>query len=256
MNHNLNILIVEDDFIISTDLQFRLEEMGYEVSGVCVSAEETIAFLKENTVDFAIFDINIKGQTDGIDLASIVSRHYKIPFVFLTSLVDQEFVERAKKVRPSAYMLKPFNEQELRIAIELAISNYSAGKTAEIADSKTKEEALDKEEAVHSPVQGVLFLKKQHKYFKIALENIMYVEADGNYTIIHTTTGDFIYSTVLRKIEEKLPEEMFMRVHRSYVVNVNHIDGVSGNMITVDKSEIPVSRNYREDFWHRFDFIK
>lgn len=261
MQHNLNILIVEDDFIISADLQLTLENMGYNANGICASAEEALDYLKNNPVDFAIFDINLKGETDGIELAGLVARHYQIPFVFLTTLMDQEFVDRAKQVKPYAYMLKPFNQRQLQIAVEMAISNFSAGKEAQVNQSLTekangqKTETSD-EDDVLPPVKGAIFLKKNQRFVKVRIEEIFFVEADGNYTIVHTTQGDFLYAFVLKKIEVKLPSETFARVHRSYLVNVNHVNSFSGNLITVNGHDIPVSKNHQSELFSRFEQIK
>jgi len=155
-------------------------------------------------------------------------------------------------------MLKPFNKRQLGIAIEMAITNYSEGNEAQIPTSQNEDESKDeeKQDNIFNPVKGAFFLRKNNKYHKVKFEEIYFIEADGNYTIIHTTSGDYIYSFVLRKIEDKLPSEDFMKVHRSYLINVNHVSGMAGNMINISDSEIPVSRNYREDLNKRFDFIK
>lgn len=258
MKHSLSILLVEDDFIISLDLQSRLQQMGFNVLPVCASAEEALAVLKQHSADFAIFDVSIRGQTDGIDLAAYVSRTYHIPFVFLTGSTDPAFVERAKKVRPYAYMLKPFNDRELKIAIEIAIANYSAGVDAAppSASVPTPSPTTDHaDERILTPNTDFFFLRKNTKYFKVYYRDILWVEASGNYTDIHTLDGTYLYSGQLNVLEEKLPASDFMRVHRSHIINIKRVDSLEGNLVNIGANAIQISRNVREELVQRLNIL-
>ena len=124
-NNGASILIVEDEFMISEDIAMRLSDFGYKVSGVAASALAAIEILEKGETDLALVDINIDGDMDGIELSKIINDRFKIPFIYLTSLANKTVVERAKETLPASYLLKPFNDRQVQIAIEMALVNYT-----------------------------------------------------------------------------------------------------------------------------------
>jgi CheY-like chemotaxis protein len=118
----VNIIVVEDELLVAQNISSRLTENNYNVLGIADSVKDALMLLSEHRdVDILLLDIILKGEQDGIDLASIINETYSIPFIFLTSHVDSVTVQRAKEVKPSAYILKPFNDRQVCIAIELAL---------------------------------------------------------------------------------------------------------------------------------------
>ena len=242
------ILIVEDEILLAQDLRDNYLSNQYEVIGIAASVAEAEKFLVDAAPDLLILDIMLRGNRDGIDLAAIVNDRYQIPFIFLTSYADKTLVARAKKVRPHAYLMKPFNEYEIPIAIELALSNYEKKRTpVEIDLSKE----FDESENRVMNLRNSLFLKKDTAFQRVKLDDISLLEADNNYTTIFAGNERFIYSTVLKKIEEKLPRSTFMRVHRSYVINIKAIEGFEGNTLLVQSKRVPVSQQYREEVFKK-----
>ena len=120
------ILIVEDELIIATDLGDILESLGYEVCGDAISAREALELINEQSPDLVLLDIQIKGGMDGIELAGIIRSEFRIPFIFLTSHADASTLQRAKEVKPYGYIVKPFQEKDIRAAIEIALGNFEA----------------------------------------------------------------------------------------------------------------------------------
>ena len=121
----LKILIVEDEPIIAENIAMYLDNHDFKVSGIAYDDEEAKNQLSRNLPDAVILDINLDSGTDGIDIADYINRHFQIPFLFLTSYADKETIERAKKVEPSGYIVKPFNEKTLLASLEIAISNFA-----------------------------------------------------------------------------------------------------------------------------------
>lgn len=119
------VLIVEDEPIIAQHIAVYLNNSDFVVSGIAYDDEEAMLQLKENTPDAVLLDINLDCATDGIDLADFVNKHIHIPFLFLTSHADKNTLERAKKVEPWGYIVKPFNEQSLLASLEIAVSNFA-----------------------------------------------------------------------------------------------------------------------------------
>lgn len=118
-----NILIVEDEALIALDLQRRLEHAGYNVHGIATDAAQALD-LASSLPDLILMDIRIGGQRDGIEVADEIRRHFDIPVMFLTAHADAETLERAKRVRPQGYIVKPFGHTNFRAQIEVACHTY------------------------------------------------------------------------------------------------------------------------------------
>ena len=133
MEHRVNILIVEDELLLAEDIKLRLEKLGYYVVAFVPSVNTAMEELKSHPeIDLVLIDISLRGKLDGIDLAKMINSLYKIPFIFLTSHADRALAVRAKDVHPAAYMLKPFNDREIAINIELALLNYSNNRSINV----------------------------------------------------------------------------------------------------------------------------
>ncbi|PCJ91614.1 MAG: DNA-binding response regulator [Flavobacteriaceae bacterium] len=246
----VNVLIVEDDIILANDIAIRLAVLNFHSIGIAPTVNRAVELLNENQkIDIVLIDIILKGTRDGIDLARIIKSEYNLPFIFLTSHMDEVIVNRAKGVGAYAYILKPFNDRQVSIAIELALVNY-ANKTPE-TDLLTKKEFSITENRVLQ-INDSLFLKKDSHFERVLINEILYLQADSNYTTIHTNSGRFVYSTVLKKIEAMLPTNFFLRVHRSFVVNIKCITGFEGNLIYVKQEKIPVSKSHHDEVFRLF----
>ncbi|MEO7309352.1 MAG: response regulator transcription factor [Chitinophagaceae bacterium] len=122
----LRILIVEDEPVIAENISMYLDNADFEVSGIAYDSSEANEQLQHNTPDAAILDVNLESEEDGIDIARRINQKYRLPFLFLTSYSDKETLDRAKTVKPSGYIVKPFNEKTLLASLQIAISNHAA----------------------------------------------------------------------------------------------------------------------------------
>jgi DNA-binding LytR/AlgR family response regulator len=240
------ILLVEDEILLAEDMKMHLSE-HYHITGIASSFEQATAFIEEEKPDLAILDIMLKGDRDGIDVGAAINERYHFPFIFLTSYANEQLVERAKKVRPHAYLLKPYNEYEIPIAIELALSNFERNQTSKVPGNQPN---VSSEENRALLLQDSLFLRKDTAFQRVKISEIHYVEAQDNYSSVTTKYGQYLYSIVLKQLEKKLPKSHFMRVHRSYVINIEAIAGYEGNTLLVEKKRIPVSQQYREEVFN------
>jgi CheY-like chemotaxis protein len=115
------ILIVEDDRITAEDIRLSLGSLGYSVTGMASSGEEAIKKAEELHPDLVLMDIVLRGDMDGIEAAGRIRARFNIPVVYLTAYADDETLERAKLTQPFGYILKPFDDRELRSNIEMAL---------------------------------------------------------------------------------------------------------------------------------------
>lgn len=126
MSNKLKVLIVEDEPVIAENISIYLDNNDFEVSAIAYDSEEAFQQLKTNTPDAAILDINLESEQDGIDIAAYINKEIQIPFLFLTSYSDKNTLDKAKQVKPSGYIVKPFNEKTLLASLEIAISNFAS----------------------------------------------------------------------------------------------------------------------------------
>jgi len=115
------ILLVEDDDIIAKVEDWRLKNLGYEVAGRAISGAEAMELVVNTKPDLVLMDINIQGEVDGIETAKRIKKQFSIPVVYVTSHSDGPTLDRAKATQPDGFVVKPFDDNDLRVAIELAL---------------------------------------------------------------------------------------------------------------------------------------
>lgn len=249
-NNGASILIVEDEFMISEDIAMRLSDFGYKVAGVAASALAAIEILEKGETDLALVDINIDGDMDGIELSKIINDRFKIPFIYLTSLANKTVVERAKETLPASYLLKPFNDRQVQIAIEMALVNYTERTNPK---STTESTRVRFNSYTVIPSHDSLFLKRDSHFDRVRFSDITHIESQGNYCVVHTTNSTYMYASILKGFEEILPADKFIRVHRAYIVNIEAVTGLDSGCVLINKIEIPISKSRREKL---YEFIK
>lgn len=232
----IRVAVVEDEIIIADHLCETLEELGYVALEPAISYTEAIELLMIEKPDMAILDIRLSGSKDGIDVAEKINSFLKIPFIFLTSNSDKATVDRAKKVRPSAFLVKPFTKEELYSSIEIAISNH---------EQKTILEAGTQHEK-----DRYVFVKFKNSFVKVFLESILYVKSDHIYVEMYTKKDKIVIRNSLNEFQ-KLLDDRFMRVHRSYIVNMDYVESVGQDSLVIDSQQIPVSTNNRKEVLDR-----
>lgn len=228
MNHPLNILVVEDEYITQKTISVLLTEMGYNVVGTAMNAEEAIAILTENKVEFALLDITIQGEKDGIWLANYITEKYTIPHVFLTAYSDDVTIKSAIATNPYGYLIKPFQKAELFSSIEIALLNFN------------------KQNKAINTGSDFIYIKHNEVFEKVTLDSISYVESQKNYLFIMTDEKDYRFRCTITEFITKLPDN-FIKTHKGFIVNINKIQGFNSNFISVGTVKIPISKTHKED---------
>lgn len=246
----LRILLVEDEVIIAEDINLRLTNMGFKVLHTIDTVESAEQWLIRNSVDLIIIDIALNGDKNGIDLAETINKKFNIPFIYLTSLCDDSIIEKAKKTCPAAYLFKPFNDKQIQVSIEVAFENFYS-----LHNDKKQTKEVSQKEGLSVTMSDALFLKKDNQYIKEYFVDILWLEAESNYTLIKTKSSKYLYSTVLKNFEDRLPENLFARVHRSFIVNLSCVSGLDGNMLIVEDKRIPTNKSFRETVLKRFNLV-
>jgi len=217
------ILIVEDQLIITMDLEYMLEELGYEVCGVSTYYEDAVSAIQLNRPELVLIDIILAGDKSGIDLAHEINRAYYIPFIFLSSHADRSTIESAMSTKPAGYIVKPFNRNDVYASIEIAFNHVEARE-----DNQS------------------IFLPDGKNKTKIPMDEMIYAHAEGNYTTFITTSRKIVLRKCLKEVSETiLNNEKFVRIHKSYLINKDAIRARNASTILLNNGEnIPLGRAY------------
>lgn len=230
--------------IIADDMQSMLEEIGYEIVDNVIVYEQAEKVLKTEQVDLVLIDIILASDKTGIDLGKHIRENYDIPFIFVTSNSDRATVENAKTVKPNGYLVKPFEQQDLYTSIEIALSNFTYGTNKAVASNENMGD--DDVPMSNSVLKDSIFVKKQHLYYRIQFEDIQFIKADNVYLEVNTVDKKFLVRSPLKDYLEKLPKKKFYRAHKSYIVNVDHIDAINSKDIMINNNLIPISKEFKE----------
>lgn len=233
------ILIVEDEPIIARDISYMLEDLAYEVASIIHEANEVLPFLEKEKVDLILLDINLEDKLTGIDVGHLIKQKYDIPFIYLTSYSDSATLERAKVTQPYGYLVKPIDIRNLKSTISIARYNYQ---------TKLAEQSEKKEDFW---MESEFFIRHKGELIKVNIADILFAEANDNYTNLYTVAHKYLVSTTLKKVEEKLAQFNFCRVHRSYLINLKHIDKIFQDDVYLKQHRVPISRKYKEDLFDR-----
>jgi len=233
------ICITEDEALIADHLAMCLEDLGYVVASIADNAAESIGNITIHKPDLVLIDIQIRGEIDGIQLAKIIRKQFNIPFIYITSNGDSATIERLKETQPAGFILKPFSPESLRPIIEIALHNSQ--------ESKNHSEVIE--------VDDAFFIKEGHTLIKVHFNDILYAEAQSNYTLIKTKNQKYLMSQTLKVLEEKLDSYGFMRVHRSYVVNLKKINQILPKSVMIEETEIPLSDANRGELLDKIRMI-
>lgn len=237
----IKVLIVEDKLLVAEGIAAILTNNEMEVVQVCDTGEEALTVVETNTPDLILMDIELAGAMDGISTAQMIQQRHSIPVIYLSDFSDERTLHRAFKTLPKNYLTKPFKEDDLIRAINLAFATANAEQVSAAPSNK----------------DHILIRKGTQSYVKIKMEEILYLEAERVYCDIVTAEQKYRMTTPLNHIHEQLAHPSLLRVSRSFVVNLDNVIGLEGNMIRLrNEKQVQMSKEYREAFMERQNVIK
>ncbi|UZR98482.1 LytR/AlgR family response regulator transcription factor [Chondrinema litorale] len=236
------ILIVEDEPIIAQDLKECLIDQDYEVINIAKSYIEAISYIEKEIPSIVLIDIILKGEQDGIEVAKYIRQTLNTAIIFITSHSDRAIVKRATALKPDGYLVKPFKEEDIYTSIETALSHYQTEKSS--ITSPIIEELKD-----------FIFIRDKGKMIKLFHKDINWIKADGNYTEIHTISKKYVVRSILKDVSKQIPSKQFMRVHKSYIVNLSNVETIKNNKIIMSGNEIPIARSMYEQLVSKLNLL-
>ncbi|MCE4066374.1 LytR/AlgR family response regulator transcription factor [Chryseobacterium gleum] len=232
----MNCIIVDDEPLARSEMRSLISEIsGIDILGEFSSAPSALEFLKDNEVDLIFLDIEMPMVT-GLEFAEMLPK--KSLIIFTTAY--SQYALKSYELEAVDYLLKPIDPQRLEKAIDKAIL-YT-----ELLSKDTVKNTVE------SNTADFLFIKAERRFYKINFSDIKFIEGLKDYVVIHTRHQKLITAMNLKTIHQKISGETFIRVSKSYVVNMNYIDSFDNHNIYIEDSEIPLGEVYRSEFFTRF----
>ncbi|MDQ6481300.1 LytTR family DNA-binding domain-containing protein [Dyadobacter sp. LHD-138] len=227
----INCLIVDDEPIARNIVQAYCAHLPYlHVVDSCANALDAKLILQQQSVDILFLDINMPVMS-GISFLKTLKNQ---PIVIFTTAY-KEYALDAFDLAVCDYMLKPFSFDRFLIAVDKAVEKLQVQPQIPIETNTAK-------------TDDYIFIKTEGKIFKIGFEDLLFAEANGNNTKIVTAQNTLLPAMTFSNFEELVPKAIFLRVHRSFIINKSKITHIEGNRVFIEKYEIPIGNNYREIF--------
>lgn len=247
------VLIVEDEVILALDICLQLENQGYTIIGTAITGRQALALQQQQQADIVICDINLRGDWTGIETARQLIAHKPVPIIYLSAMTDQATLEQAKETRPAAYLIKPVTSENLRVAIEIALSNFASPSDKNTLPSEPITIGMNAREGeTILQVGEYIFIKQNYQFVRLQQSEILYAEAEDKYTTLVTTSRKFVLRLSLVVLLQRLMNMALVRVHRSYAVNLEKIESFNDYEIHISGQTLPLGRVYKDEFLRHF----
>ncbi|KFF12471.1 transcriptional regulator [Chryseobacterium soli] len=232
----MNCIIVDDEPLARAEMQSLIHEVSkLDILGSFSNAPAAMEFLKTTEIDLIFLDIEMPSVT-GLEFAALLPKETLVIFTTAYS----QYALKSYELDAVDYLLKPIEEKRLEKAINKAVL---------YKDLLSKETVKN---TVESNTADFLFIKADRRYYKIHFSDIKFIEGLKDYVVIHTRTQKLITAMNLKTIHQKIPANKFLRVSKSYVLNIDCIDSFDNHNIYIEDSEIPLGEVYKSDFFIRY----
>lgn len=227
----IRCLIIDDEPVALEILENYVRKTPFlDLKARCAGVAEALEQMQQHTIDLLFLDIQMPG-INGVEFSRTIDPRVKV--IFTTAF--EQYALEGFKVNAIDYLLKPFNYEEfLRAAMR----------------AKTWFDLTENKEQTSNVSKDSLLVNSEYKLIKIALKDIRYIEGLKDYVKIFTDQSDRPILTLLRlkAMEEQLPANQFMRVHRSYIINLEKIDAIARSSVQMGRNEIPIADKYKAPF--------
>lgn len=246
---NVRILLVEDDVFLANKIARDLKLLEYDIAAKIRYGEEVLPFLEENSaeIDVILMDIKLEGKMTGVEVVERFQRQKNFtPVIYLSSLSEGNWVDRAIATRPANYLTKSFNAENMNRAIRLAIEHANH----------------QKKQLKNKKPNKYIFLRDDSGYKRLKVADILWVEADKNYCYIKTKGRTHTQSKAMSNFNKEHDHPDLFQVHRSYTINIEKISDLKGRFVyieggeyadntTIKEGKIPIGRTYRKALYEK-----
>lgn len=235
----LRLLIVDDEPLAVEVLETYIAQFPQQLQLIttCNNALQAFEAINKHEIDLMFLDIEMP-QISGIDFLKSLARPPKV--IFTTAY--PQYALDGYDLNIVDYLLKPISLERFEKSIDKAIFQLEG-----INLKAQQKELINKAQNESTNHIDYIFVKADKKLIKLKFDEIYFIEGLKDYVMIYTPTGRIITLQTMKSLEEKLPSDLFMRIHRSYIVGSKHISMMQGNTIYIDNKEIPIGKNYKDE---------
>lgn len=244
---NYTCIIVDDEPLARQILQSYADKIPYlDVVAVCQNAIEAKLAIQEKKPDILYIDIQMPNLS-GLELLKMLSNK---PATVLTTAYSEYAID-GYELDVIDYLLKPIEFERFFKATNKCMEWI--GKTSQAALDTSLKLNTENMDTLTESKGNYFFVKSDYKTVKIVFDDIQYIEALQKYVRIHTQKERIVTLMSMNQLEDALPKNQFVRIHRSHIINIDNVDNIEGNIVTVGKFKLPISKGQKEVF---LDFIK
>ncbi|SRR6056297_971066 len=230
----MNCIIIDDEPAAIDVLKFHLGSIPFVVvKKTFRDPLDALEYLQQNSIDLIFLDINMP-KLSGISFPKFLQNP---PLIIFTTAYS-EYALESYELKAIDYLLKPIEFNRLLQGVMKAEQALKTNKKSTTSSSKLPPDISEQ----------TIFIKSGSEFHQLYIQGIEYVESDGNYVTFHTNKGPVLARYKISEVLEILPKEFFIRIHRSYIVALKHIETVQKHCVIINGKEIPISSNYREVF--------
>tara|TARA_R110002126_G_scaffold124451_1_gene266390 strand:- start:7251 stop:7949 length:699 start_codon:yes stop_codon:yes gene_type:complete len=223
----IKYIIVDDETASHDNIKDYASNLSYlSFQKSCYNAFEALDYLNKHSIDLIFLDINMP-KLSGLEFLKTLSNQPKI----IITTAYEEFALEGYELNIDDYLLKPFNFSRFVKSVS-KISDALANKSISIQNSENNEDAK-------------IFIKEDKKYYQIKLNDILFIEAYGNYVKINMVDRIIVSHQTLTSFTHNLPENKFIRVHKSFIISIDKIELIEGNRILIQDHKIPIGKMYK-----------
>ena len=228
----IKCLVIDDELPARDILQKHIADVeALELTGTCTNAVEALSFLQSNTVDLLFLDIQMP-----YILGTNFIRTLKNPPKVIFTTAYRKYAIEGFELDAVDYLLKPISfDRFLKSVNKILQVNFQSNLTSTYTENHTE------------PAQPFLYLRVDRKMVKVLFNDILYIEGLRDYVRICTTSKIIVTKHLLATLQEMLPSDAFLRIHRSYIISISKIDSYNTDTIEIGKKELPVGRLYKHD---------
>ena len=239
----MNCLAIDDEPLALNIIEDYAEKVPYlNLVGKCTNAFEALNLMQQHKIDLIFLDIEMP-HLSGIDfLQSIEKRPY---IIFTTAYPD--YAVQGFELNAADYLLKPIEFNRFLKAVNKVYGLYN------LQREDTVNVAAAPHHEIHSTTPDYLLIKVEYATVKVEFNSILYIEGLKDYVKINTGGKPLLTKSTMKNIEEKLPSNMFTRVHKSFVVNLARIESIENNRILINDRRIPIGSQYKNSFFDLVD---
>lgn len=245
------VVIVDGDPKVVRDLKQSLHRIGYEVLGTFTEGNHALEQIPQLNPDLLLVDLSLVGPVNGIEAACRLRKVCDIPVVYLADTIDLQLLEEAHLAEPYGFVKKPLNDVELLATIGVALNRHHSN----LALQKELEQYLSILE--RRAEKNCIFVRSDYKLKRIELQDICYVEALKDYILLHTFDNVFSTHTSMKEILKILPGQEFVRIHRSYIVQLNKIANIKYPELVIEgkMTVLPMGGLYKKELYNRLCIV-